>query len=488
MKYGAVATGHQLTSETAMSILRAGGNAVDAAIAAYCAACVAEPCMASMASGAFATLFFDDDIHSLDCFCQTPARKISDSNLVPIHVDFGTAQEVYYGGAGAVAVPGIVKGLYELHDKFGSIPMSELFEPARAMAREGVALNTFQQYDLSLLRSAFGMQERGQEIFFKNGKLKQVGDLITLPNFDEFLFVLGKEGEDFFYRGEIARSIEEICVDQGGHLTRDDLSAYKIHWRTPESFYRDVHAIFMSPGPSMGHALFHRMQNRLADVFVLPEPFSNDHLEYLLPGLHGCRDLLNYRQLLFDLAGVNPVQGGKLSGTSHLNVLDNQGNAITLTFSIGEGSGIYVDGTDVHLNNMLGEPALLPEGLDSWECNRRLASMMTPTIITRMGRPLYLLGTGGAERIPVILSLIIHYLLDLDMSLDEAINAPRVYLAKEQLEVEVGFEKGKIIDMLPTRYWDEQSLYFGGVHGIEIDGDKVTAIGDSRREGFAIVE
>ena len=104
MRQGAVSTGHHLTTQSAIEILESGGNAVDAAISAYATACVTEPCMASMAAGAFALVFFDGEMHSLDAFCQTPGRKYEQSHLEPIPVDFGTTQEVYYGGPGSVCL------------------------------------------------------------------------------------------------------------------------------------------------------------------------------------------------------------------------------------------------------------------------------------------------------------------------------------------------------------------------------------------------
>lgn len=488
MRYGAVATGHPLTSEAAMSVLREGGNAFDAAISAYVAACVAEPAMASLAAGAFANLYHDDRITILDAFCQTPLQKNPRSSTVPIPVDFGTAQEEYYGGYGTMAIPGVLKGLYAIHERFGSMPFSTLLEPAIGLARQGVSLNEFQRFDLKLLRSIVGWQQRGQEIFFSNGELKKVGDTYKMDNFADFLEVLGKEGEGLFYEGEIAEVLAEYSRTSGGHLTRKDLTDYSVHWRSSHEFYRNGSVIHMPPGPSMGHALYHRMNARLEMQRCPDDPFTNDHLEYLLPGLHGCRDLLNYRDLLFRLAGVTDDGGGKMSGTSHLNVMDSAGNAIALTFSIGEGSGIFIEGTDIHMNNMLGEPALLPDGLESWVPDKRLASMMSPTIITDPSGLLMLLGTGGAERIPVMLASVIHYLMDFDLDLAEAIEAPRAYLSSDQLEVEPGFEKGEILDLLPARYWEKKSLYFGGVHAISNKGGHVSAAADSRREGHAMVE
>lgn len=488
MRYGAVATGHAATSNTAMEILKDGGNAIDAAIAAYLTACVAEPCMASLAAGAFATVYHDGNLYSLDGFCHTPAIKSEHSNFEPIHVDFGTAQEVYYGGCGAIAIPGVLKALYALHDRFGSLPLSRLFEPAIHLAKEGIPLTPFQHLDLTILKSIFYYHKRGREIFFDEDKLKEIGQKIKMEKFSDFLEVLAIEGERLFYEGEIASSIEDLCLENGGHVRRNDLKTYQVNWNAPSTFQHGRYEIHMPPGPSMGHALYHRWNTRVPDTNQDFEHFSNDHLETLLPALLGCRDLIQNREVLFSLAGVNDQGGTKLNGTSHLNVVDVEGNAIAMTFSIGEGSGIWIDGTDIHLNNMLGEPSLLPNGLNSWIPGRRLASMMSPTLITDMMGLKYALGTGGAERIPVMLSLATHYLLDLNMDLQKAIEAPRVYLSGHQLEVEAGFEEGSVGRLVPTRYWDKTSLYFGGVHGIAFNEGSAQAVGDYRREGSALVE
>ena len=488
MKFGAAATGHTLTSESAMEILRDGGNAIDAAIAAYATACVVEPCMASMAAGSFSTIFFNDKVYTLDAFCQTPRVKKKGSRLVPIHVDFGTAQETYYGGPGSVAIPGALKGIFALHDRFGTRPLDVLFSSARRHATEGVKLTPFQHLDLQLLHSIFELHPRGREIFFDENGLKPIGATVKLNDFEDFLYTLAKEGDDLFYRGEVAKQISELCEEEGGHLTREDLEGYQVKWKSPVVISKNGFDVCMPPGPSMGHALVHKFFTEIDLGKFHGLSFSNEHLEHLLPGLQACKNLLHYRSLLFQLAGVEDDDAGKLSGTSHLNVVDSAGQAIAMTFSIGEGSGIIVDGTDIHLNNMLGEPALLPSGLDSWSVNRRLASMMSPTLVCKNGNLEYLLGTGGAERIPVMLGEVLHYLLDLEMPIEKAIEAPRTYFSSDQLEVEVGFMKGRVAEKLPTRYWSEKSLYFGGVHGIAVNQGRVTPFGDERREGCALYE
>lgn len=487
MKYGAVASGHKYTSETAMLVLRNGGNAIDAAVASYLTACVAEPCMASLAAGAFIMIYHEGRILSLDAFCQTPLVRQSNSQLIPIDVDFGNTQETYFGGAGAMAVPGVVKGLFALHHRYGSMPMSELVQPAAQLAREGIVLNGFQQYDLSLLQSIFSLEERGQSLFFNDGVLKEIGEKVALPHLEDFLFVLGKEGERFFYHGEFSKKVEDYSKLNHGHLRRIDFENYEVQWLTPAHAQFYGFDIFQPSAPSMGHAIFKAIL-KSSNQSIEPERiYSGDHLMSLLAGLQANRELLDDRPGLFNAAGIQVHAGGKLSGTSHLNVIDNMGHGVTMTFSIGEGSGVFIEGTDVHMNNMLGEPALLPDGLDSWYADQRLASMMTPTIVTKGEALTCLLGTGGAERIPAMLYQTLDYLLDKNLPIEKAIESPRAYRSEHFVEAELGFENVQI-DNVPINHWDKKSLYFGGVHAIHCTNATAVAFSDDRREGYALVE
>jgi gamma-glutamyltranspeptidase/glutathione hydrolase len=479
----AVATGHKLTSEAAMEILKAGGNAVDAAIGAYAVACIAEPAMASLAAGGFAMIHFEGRTHCLDFFCQTPINKEEDARLDPIPVDFGTAQEQYYSGIGSVAVPGATKGLYAMHQRFGTLPMKEIFTMAVQLCRSGVVLTPFQSYDLELLHSVFSKEKRGQEIFCHENKLKSTGDVIQMKELANFLEVLAIEGEDLFYKGEIARQIDEISQNLRGHIRYEDLTSYEVAWPSPHELPFSDARVLMPPAPSMGHALMR------AFLKGWPEDkakiFSTQHLTHLLEAGARFKDLLNYQEALFGAAGMDFSGQTKWSGTSHMNICDEKGNAVAMTFSIGEGSGIFLDGSDIHLNNMLGEPSLLPSGLNSWNQGTRLASMMSPTMIFDKEGLAYMMGSGGAERISSQLAQAIILLLQYGLPLEEAIRAPRTYFSKDRFEVEPGFEPLKMSND-PSRYWDKTSLYFGGVHAIGLRGG-LSAQGDDRREGHSMI-
>ena len=175
-------------------------------------------------------------------------------------------------------------------------------------------------------------------------------------------------------------------------------------------------------------------------------------------------------------------------GTSHFNILDKQGNAIALTTTIGEGCVYFIPGTDMQMNNVLGEPFLLPYGLDSWMPNMRLNSMMTPVMITDDAGVSMITGSGGASRIPFVIAQVIAYVYEEGMDLYRATEKGRINVQDETLHVEEGNEIYESIRDMQEVHWKGLNLYFGGVHSIYRD-DKggIQAAGDSRRYGVGEV-
>jgi len=266
----AISGGHQKTIEAAEIILSQGGNAVDAAIAAYLVSFISEPCMASLGAGGFAMINDTQSIKLVDFFCQTPKfkKKISDQQFFPVVVDFGNTQEEFQVGKGSIAVPGAVAGMYKMHEAWGKIPFNELFAPALEWSKEGIALDTFQAYDITLLQNIFKLNPEGRKLFFgDDGKLKTEGQIIKMPQFHDFLDALKHEGQDLFYKGEIARQISEDMRD-GGHLTRADFEEYKVNITDPISFRFFDHQIYTPGFPSVGGMLITALLNTFQDLSV----------------------------------------------------------------------------------------------------------------------------------------------------------------------------------------------------------------------------
>jgi len=488
----AIAGGHGLTAQAAQDVLRAGGNAVDAAIAAFLMTWVAEPGMSSAGGGAFAMVCLDGEPAVLyDFFCQTPQRKrpLADVDFFPITIDFGDEQEVFHVGKGASAVPGAVAGVFALHERYGTMPMRELAQPAIEAAKQGVVVNDFHHFDFELVSPILRLDKRGEEIFYPNGKVPEVGERVYLSQMADFLEVMATEGRDLFYRGEIAQQIVSDYDSGGGFLTMADFEQYEVFVRKPLSFPYRGKMVFTNPEPSIGGTIIALTMAQFGEKLAKAHYLSAEHIHYLYEIFNKVDQLGKVPENLF--RAIRQWQQKTWGSTTHFNVADKHGNAVSLSATIGEGCGYLVPGTDILMNNTLGEAVLLPHGFHSWRENVRLSSMMAPTIVLNEAHhPEIVLGTGGASRIAFAISQVLHLLIDHDLPIFDAVNAPRVHLEHGVLQVEVGFDDHPKADQLrhKLKIWQQQSLYFGGVHALRRVGNHWTAAGDQRRDGFAIVD
>jgi gamma-glutamyltranspeptidase/glutathione hydrolase len=479
----AISAGHELTLNVAKQILQAGGNAFDAATAAFFAMFITEPCMASAGGNGFAILKPHSKIAEyIDFFSQTPRTKdILKPHFYPITVNFGNTTEEFHIGLASAAVPGSIAGILEIHKRHGSLPLIELIQPARQLAIEGVVLNEFQAYDISLLASILGEEETGQRIFFENGEVKKKGDLLHMPDMANFLDFIAQEGTRGFYEGEIAASIVSDQVERGGFLRMEDFSEYEVHVSKPLGINFGNHKAFLPNAPNRGGISlaaflgFNKIEdNAHAEAIRLTQELTEDPVA-VMQKMNTWYPGHNFQSIPNTLAP---------GGTSHFNILDKQGNAISLTSSIGEGSGYFIPGTAMQLNNMLGELYLLPGGQHSWKPDQRLGSMMTPTLILdHKETPVFLGGSGGASRIPFAIGQVILNHFDNKLNLQDAVEKSRYHFQNGQYQVEGGAtcEKG----YKNILHWDRKSLYFGGVHAISNLNQELEAVGDSRRFGVA---
>lgn len=475
-KSGAVAAGHITIAETAADVLHAGGNAVDAAIASYLVACVAEPCMASLAAGFFA-LYWPQDSKpiALDAFCQTPIMKKPQDQIefFPVEVDFGSQKELFYAGMGSVAVPTAIDGLFSMHKRYASIPLPELAQPAVEAASRGIPLSNFQHHDLTLLAPIYRHDEQLRNSLFTNGLLNPPDSLFVLQEFSDYLYFLCRESARSFYEGEVAESLIELSDANGGHLVSDDLKSASAHWSEAICTRDQMGELYSLPYPSYGaHMLRHWMSSYSRQK-------AGDFHEKI-------------RRAFMDTSAISRPPASWTSnlstkGTSHFSIIDRHGHSIGVTYSIGEGSGRVIPGTGVHLNNMLGEAALLPDGFHSWVPASRLVSMMSPAGVYReKDAARIVLGSGGAGRIPFVLAQTITGWLGRTASIASIIDKPRIHYDGLNWHAEPGGGQ-----MLPAQefnkvIWPASNMYFGGVHAVEFDGHGYRATGDFRRDGVGI--
>lgn len=480
----AIAAGNKYTADAAEEILKDGGNAIDAAVAAYWTACTAEPCMASAGAGGFAMVQMQGQKPVLhDFFCQTPRTKPNHKvDFRPLVVDFGDTTETFYVGSGSMAVPGAVAGMFALQQKYGSRSMPVLAIPGMEAAKRGVIIDPFQSHDMGLLRNFLGDSAYGQSLFFKNGKVIGEGEQLILPAWADYLDYLSRQGAAAFYRDEPMRHLLE---DHDGHFTKEDFHDYRVIDRHPLEIEFRGSQIFTNPYPSLGGVILGIL---LKGMSIWPETIWTDRVGFANLWTELSAKIQATGMSMASLAGLwdGPIEGypdQKHGSTSHMSILDKWGNAVSMTFSIGEGSGYFIPGTDIHMNNMLGEPSLLPNGLFTWQPNSRLSSMMSPTIAVTKDKGCIAIGSGGAGRIPFMLAQVLAYYLGVGLPLSDAVEHPRIHLDKGVLQIEPGWPDDLNMDVSRQNRWKNRSLYFGGVHSVAKRQDGLHAIGDIRRYG-----
>jgi gamma-glutamyltranspeptidase / glutathione hydrolase len=498
-----VASGHVATTRAAAEVLRAGGTAADAAVAAALAATVAEPLLCSIGGGLHGLVDCAGRAPvALDGFTQTPRRRRSGAlDFYPILGNFGPDVQEFHVGMASIATPGMLAGLSALHARHGRVPLAVLVEPAMALAREGVALNAIQHYTVRILEPIVRATDDSARLFGMTDAadaLPAEGTLVRNPPLADFLDAIAREGASLFYQGEVARRIASDSGERGGHLGFDDLAAYRARWRRPLSWtYRDAR-IWSTPPPAFGGMMLALASHALDQHLPGGNAFGDAaHLAALVRSLEQTEQLrrqLEHPELLESDRAMRKAflalmqAGPQVSrGTTQISIDDGHGLGVSLTLSNGEGSGYVIPDTGVMLNNMLGEEDLNRTGFHHWPTNRRLASMMAPMMLRR-GKQRWLLGSGGSNRIRTALTQVISNLVDFGMSLEAAIAAPRVHLENGRLalETEPGRWPGDIGSWLDEHHpdagrWPRRNMYFGGVHAVGPD----SAAADPRRLGHA---
>ena len=511
---GAIAAGHPETAKAAEQILLNGGNAYDAVIAAQLAALVAEPVLTSLGGGGFILAETASGSQTLyDFFVQTPIHKRDPSRLSfsPIMADFGDAEQEFHIGPGSIAVPGMVKGLFDIHRDLCTLPMKKLAEPAIELARKGLKMNSFQSGIFDIVRPIYYDSPEAKRIFQSSTEADQLireGEVLKQPDLAELLEQLIIDGEQLFYEGEVAGKISRICRENGGHLTKEDFQNYRVIRRDPLKLNYRGHNIAINPPPSSGGILvgfalklmesvdpgkFETRDEAWLDIVASIQKMTNraridafvDH-----PSNDPALKLLNPEYLEIFKNEIRE-RTASFRGTTQISVVDKDGNMASMTTSNGEGSGVMIPGTGFMFNNMLGEQDLNPDGFHSWKPNERMTSMMAPGILKMKSGVRMVFGSGGSSRIRTAIFQVLLNLIDFEMSLNESIKAPRIHIEEKKLHVEKGFNSGqlkKLKDLYPNhKIWSEKSLFFGGAHSVSFGPDGYSGAGDERRGGVAVV-
>ncbi len=461
-----VVSAREEASKIGVEIMKKGGNAFDAMVATEMALVVAYPFAGNLGGGGFMVYRkANGDVGGLDYREKAPLSGHEDmyldslGNVIP---DMSTL------GATAIGVPGTVAGIIEVHKKFGSLPLKEIFEPVIALAEKGVVVTANQEKRLDSQREKF-IEVNGDSTKFAT-EFKE-GDVITYPALANTMRRIAENGRDGFYKGETAQKLAAFIQEKGGFITEEDLAKYKAVWRQPIIFnYKDLRIISMSPPSSGGvtiNQIFKMMEPydvndfghnspKMVQLFTeasrrayadrnyyLGDPdFVDIPLDVLLSNAYLKERMENFS---FDKATKSSeVERGNVEivesmETTHYSIVDAEGNAVSVTTTLNGayGSKLYSDELGFFLNNEMDDFSAKPGvpnmfGLIGAEANsiapeKRMLSSMTPTIVERDGKLWLVVGTPGGSTIITAVAQTILNSYEFNMSMQEAVNAPRFH-------------------------------------------------------------
>lgn len=489
-----------MSAQAGARALRAGGNAVDAALAAMLMSFVAEPLLTGLGAGGYMLVAgAGREPLLLDFFVAAPSAAPAGvsgapealyprGELLPVEVSFGDAVQTFHVGAASAGVYGAAAGVCEACRRWGTLPLSELVAPAARAAREGVALNEAQGYVARILTDLLTSTPECASLWAPGGRPLAAGDLMRDEELCRALLLLGREGDEPFYRGEVAQAVADWVTSHGGTLSLEDLRAYRPILRAPVRVTYRGREVYTNPPPSAGGIL---LAYSLALLDAAPSPPGLAAIVAAMAAAQARRTPEFIEGLSAEGFGERflaslPDDRALLGSTTHISAIDEKGLACSVTCSNGEGSGVVVPGTGIHLNNMMGEEDLNPLGFDRHPPGRRMPSMMAPTLATRGGEVELVLGSAGSNRIRSALLQAIVALVDHGCGAQEAITAPRVHYEDGILFAEPGVEVSALEQHLRVVRFTAPNLYFGGVQAALRRDGELSGAGDPRRGGAAV--
>ncbi|HEX3233334.1 MAG TPA: gamma-glutamyltransferase [Gemmatimonadales bacterium] len=518
-----VVSGSPLASEVGREILRAGGNAVDAAVAVGFALAVVHPEAGNLGGGGFMVIRpRDGAVQTLDYRETAPARATRDMYLD----DKGQPTDRSLTGALAAGVPGAVAGLTEAHHRYGRLPLARLLEPAIRLARDGFAVDVYRSESIREDSARLALFPASRASFLPSGRPPVPGTTLRQPDLAATLQAISDSGAAGFYRGRVADLIVAEMARGGGIMSRDDLAGYRAIWRDPIVVAYHGYTIYSmppassggvtmgeilnimegySPLPRFGSAeLIHREAEAMRRAFTdrntyLGDPaFVRNPVDRLLSKAYAAEQRRSIGQRATPTPKFDPsVRSG--ASTTHYSVVDAEGNAVSCTTTLNDsyGAAVTVTGAGFLLNDEMDDFATAPGkpnmyGLVQGEANaiapgKRMLSAMTPSIVLDPERRLYLvLGTPGGPRIITMVYHVISNVIDHRMTLPDAVAAPRMHHQglPDSIQTETGAFPEATLDSLRARgHAIEARGYWGDVEAIIRAPAGWEGVSDPRRGG-----
>jgi gamma-glutamyltranspeptidase / glutathione hydrolase len=463
---GLITTDAPLGTQVGLDILRAGGNAVDAAVATAFALAVVYPEAGNIGGGGFLVVrMADGAVASLDFRERAPAAATRDMYLD----ERGEPTDRSVTGHLASGVPGAVAGLWAAHQRFGSMPWADLVAPSIALAERGFEVDAELAASVREAMGRLGRFDASAALFAPGGTPLAEGSTWRVPELAATLRRIAQQGPDGFYRGATADLIVAEMRRGGGIITHADLAAYEAVWREPVVFDYRGHTVISMPPPSSGGLTLALIANILAGYDVRASGWNSPRTLHLTAEAMR-RAFADRNEFLGDSdfvpvpreqflasayadrlrAGIDEQRatpsaqvtaGGSADGdhTTHFSIVDRHGNAVALTTTINSlyGSAVTVGGAGFLLNNEMDDFTAKPGvpnqfGLVQGEANaiepgKRMLSAMTPTIVVRDGAPVIVTGARGGPRIITAVWQVFSNIVDHGMPVGAAVNAPRIH-------------------------------------------------------------
>lgn len=528
---GLVVSAHPLASEAGAKAMKMGGNAYDAVIATQYALAVVYPQAGNIGGGGFLVgVKNNGEKFTIDFRETAPAKSTRDMYLD----EKGTANtDLSQNGRLAAGIPGSVAGFFATL-KHAKLPMEQLIQPAIDLAEKGFAVTQREASLLNNQQKDFQKHNKSTTVFQKSTPWKQ-GDLLIQKDLAQTLKRIQKKGVKGFYEGETAELIVEEMKRGNGIITLNDLKNYKVIERKPISFNYKGTEIVTMPLPSSGGILLAQMlkmssyenlekyqQNSTPAVQIMVEAerrsfadraefmgdpnFIKDQTKMLISD-----NYLKSRWKSFTMNRATPSaevgniipQPKESAETTHISIIDKEGNAVSVTTTINGlyGSKVVVSGAGFLLNNEMDDFSIKPGvpnmfGAVGGEANaihpgKRMLSSMTPTIVMKASKPYIIVGTPGGTTIPTSVYQSIVNIIDFKLSPNLAVNSPKFHhqWLPETILVEKNFPESTISDLMKNNYTIDRTSQIGRTELIIIDEDgNATAVADGRGDDSVGIE